>query len=160
MIWRFAGSDWACKAIRFTPTTEGIDMKPSVGRIVHYVSYGTPGGEYPPACRAAMVTDVGAWVTTAETAGPEAERDGVVRSTRTLAQEYHADAVALLVQNPTGVFFNGAGTVPCRYHDVAEAPGDPDCPVDHAAGPHRYCACGWTEATLIGGTWHWPERVE
>jgi len=26
--------------------------------IVHYVSYGTPGGEYPSACRAAIVTDV------------------------------------------------------------------------------------------------------
>jgi len=24
------------------------DQKPSVGRIVHYVSYGTPGGEYQP----------------------------------------------------------------------------------------------------------------
>jgi len=22
-------------------------MKPSIGRIVHYVAYGTPGGEYP-----------------------------------------------------------------------------------------------------------------
>jgi hypothetical protein len=30
--------------------------KPSIGRIVHYVSYGTPGGEYPSACRAAIVT--------------------------------------------------------------------------------------------------------
>lgn len=32
-------------------------MKPSVGRIVHYVSYGTPGGEYPSVCRAAIITD-------------------------------------------------------------------------------------------------------
>lgn len=31
-------------------------MKPSVGRIVHYVSYGTPGGEYASECRAAIVT--------------------------------------------------------------------------------------------------------
>lgn len=31
-------------------------MKPSVGRIVHYVSYGTPGGEYTKECRAAIVT--------------------------------------------------------------------------------------------------------
>ena len=28
--------------------------KPSVGRIVHYLSYGTPGGEYPKACRKAF----------------------------------------------------------------------------------------------------------
>jgi hypothetical protein len=33
-------------------------MKPSVGRIVHYVSYGTPGGEYGSECRAAVVTAV------------------------------------------------------------------------------------------------------
>jgi hypothetical protein len=32
--------------------------KPSVGLVVHYVSYGTPGGEYPKACRAAIVTEV------------------------------------------------------------------------------------------------------
>jgi hypothetical protein len=30
--------------------------KPSVGRIVHYTSYGTPGGEYPSVCRAAVIT--------------------------------------------------------------------------------------------------------
>ncbi len=33
-------------------------MKPSIGRIVHYVSYGTPGGEYPSVCRAAIITAV------------------------------------------------------------------------------------------------------
>ena len=33
-------------------------MKPSVGRIVHYVSYGTLGGEYGKECRAAVVTEV------------------------------------------------------------------------------------------------------
>lgn len=34
-------------------------MKPSVGRIVHYVAYGTPGGEYPAGiCRAAVITEV------------------------------------------------------------------------------------------------------
>lgn len=32
--------------------------RPSVGRIVHYVSYGTPGGEYPSVCRAAVITEV------------------------------------------------------------------------------------------------------
>ncbi|MFK0124874.1 hypothetical protein ACIQSP_16355 [Streptomyces nigra] len=34
------------------------EQQPSVGRIVHYVSHGTPGGEYPKACRAAIVTEV------------------------------------------------------------------------------------------------------
>lgn len=56
-------------------------MQPSVGRIVHYVSYGTPGGEYPSTCRAAVITEV--------TEHPDA--DG---------------AVGLAVLNPTGAFFD------------------------------------------------------
>lgn len=31
---------------------------PSVGRVVHYVSYGTPRGEYTSQCRAAIITEV------------------------------------------------------------------------------------------------------
>lgn len=50
---------------------------PSVGRIVHYVSYGTPGGEYASQCRAAVVTEVAGEGT-----------------------------VSLAVLNPTGTFFN------------------------------------------------------
>jgi hypothetical protein len=56
-------------------------MQPSVGRIVHYVSYGTPGGEYTSQCRAAIVTQV--------TEDPDA-----------------GDAVSLAVLNPEGMFFN------------------------------------------------------
>jgi hypothetical protein len=52
---------------------------PSVGRIVHYVSYGTPGGEYASQCRAAIVTDLYG----------------------------KTDDVGLAVLNPTGMFFNG-----------------------------------------------------
>jgi hypothetical protein len=33
-------------------------VKPSVGRAVHYQSYGTPGGEYESVCRAATITEV------------------------------------------------------------------------------------------------------
>ena len=55
-------------------------MNPSIGRIVHYVSYGTPGGEYPSVCRAAVVTEV--------TEHPDA--DGTV---------------GLAVLNPEGMFF-------------------------------------------------------
>ena len=102
-------------------------MKPSVGRIVHYVSYGTPGGEYASECRAAIVTETDT-----------------------------SDTVGLCVLNPTGQFFNR--TVP--YDTAAGQPGDPDCPNTAVHGsPFRYCACGWTEATKRGGTWHWPERV-
>lgn len=54
--------------------------RPSVGRIVHYVSYGTPGGEFGRECRAAIITEV----------SPDAAED----------------EVALMVANPTGLFFN------------------------------------------------------
>lgn len=65
-----------------------IPQTPSVGRIVHYVSYGTPGGEYQSECRAAIIT---------EGPGPQ------------WAIEQNAteeDTVGLCVLNPTGQFFN------------------------------------------------------
>lgn len=49
----------------------------TVGRIVHYISYGTPGGEFAPEHRAAVVTEV-----------------------------VSENAVGLCVLNPTGMFFN------------------------------------------------------
>lgn len=59
----------------------------AVGRVVHYVSYGTPGGEYPSVCRAAIITEV--------------------------LEPY--PAVSLCVLNPTGMFFNQ--NVPYDDHD-------------------------------------------
>jgi hypothetical protein len=59
----------------------GSDMNPqptSIGRIVHYVSYGTPGGEYPSTSRAAIITDI---------------IEG-------------SSIVSLAVFNPEGMFFN------------------------------------------------------
>lgn len=61
------------------------DQKPSVGRIVHYVSYGTPGGEYTSQCRAAIV------------AGVAGHPDGLGDPT---------NSCDLVVLNPTGLFFN------------------------------------------------------
>lgn len=58
-------------------------MKPSVGRTVHYVSYGTPGGEYGKECRAAIITEVD----DDPPAGAQEE-------------------IGLCVLNPTGQFFN------------------------------------------------------
>lgn len=108
-------------------------MKPSVGRIVHYVSYGTPGGEYPSVCRAAIIAGV-----------PEGKFD-----------DSYPLVVDLVVLNPEGLFFNK-----CPHDEGGETPGDPDCPTPEAHGdPFRYCACGWIEASHRGGTWHWPERV-
>lgn len=107
--------------------------QPTVGRIVHYVSHGTPGGEYGKECRAAIVTEV--------------------------PSETPADVdtpVGLAVLNPTGAFFDRE--VP--YHDGAEQAGSPDCPAAASHGnPFRYCSCGWIEASFKGGTWHWPERA-
>lgn len=57
-------------------------MKPTIGRIVHYVSYGTPGGEYTSECRAAVVTEV---------RYPDLD---------------DPQTVGLCVLNPTGMFFN------------------------------------------------------
>lgn len=104
-------------------------QNPSIGRIVHYTSYGTPGGEYASVCRAAIVTAVG--------------EDG---------------EVSLCVLNPEGLFLNQQ----VRYDGGGETAGDPDlCPDPQRHGsPHRYCVCGWIEASRSGGTWHWPERVE
>jgi hypothetical protein len=109
-------------------------VKPTVGRIVHYVSYGTPNGEYPSTCRAAIVTAIDTY------------QDG---------GDQHIGHISLAVLNPEGMFFNRA----VHHHDGAETPGDPDCTdQDYHGNPHRYCACGWIEASYKGGTWHWPER--
>ena len=105
-------------------------MKPSVGRVVRYVSYGTPGGEYASECRAAVITEV--------------------------APAPVTDVVGLCVLNPTGQFFNRA--VP--FNDGAGKPGKAGCDQPHETGPFRYCPCGWIEPSLVGGTWHWPERVD
>lgn len=113
-------------------------MKPSVGRIVHCTSHGTPPGSgglqaFASACRAAIVTEI----------DQVTQPDG-------------SWSVGLCVMNPTGLFLNQH----VKFHDGAETPGDPECTAPHAAGPHRYCACGWAEASHRGGTWHWPEREQ
>lgn len=115
-------------------------MKPSVGRIVHYVSYGTKNGEYSPECRAGIVTEVGQWVTLTE----ESNMDGgellrmfpslgkvATYNNRVLVQEFHPEACSLSVHNPTGVFFNSGG-VPIEHDEDGKKPG----------------------------SWHWPERVD
>ena len=61
-------------------------QQPSVSQMVHYVSYGTPGGEYVSACRAAVVTEV--------TEHPDADM-----------------TAGLAVLNPEGMFFKRG--VPC-----------------------------------------------
>lgn len=55
-----------------------MEQKPSVGRIVHYQAYGTPGGEFKSVPRAAIITEV--YPNTTE--------------------------VSICVMNPQGLFFN------------------------------------------------------
>lgn len=106
-------------------------QKPSVGRVVHYVSYGTPGGEYGKECRAAIITEVDA---------------------------QDPSKVGLCVLNPTGQFFN-QGVVYHDGAETPGDPNCPNAAAHGPEGPFRYCACGWMEASYTGGTWHWPERV-
>jgi hypothetical protein len=56
---------------------------PGIGQMVHYVSYGTPAGEYGQECRAAIVTAV---------KDPAGQAGGGI--------------VDLCVLNPSGTFFN------------------------------------------------------
>lgn len=70
----------------------------AVGDTVHYVSYGTPNGEYLPECRAAIVTELDK--------NPEENENP--------AHEF----VGLAILNPTGMFFNT-----CRLRDSTDFTG-------------------------------------
>ena len=63
-------------------------MRPTVGRSVHYQSYGTPNGEYLPEPRAAVIT--------------EAQYMGEGEPTPSEV----AYRVSICVLNPEGMFFN------------------------------------------------------
>jgi hypothetical protein len=78
---------------------------PRVGSIVHYVSYGTPGGEYTSQCRAAIVTAV-----------PDILSGGLYGK---------VPDVHLCVLNPEGFFFNQN----VQYDDPADHdPGNGEGP--------------------------------
>jgi hypothetical protein len=81
-----------------------MEQKPSVGRIVHYVSYGTPGGEYVSQCRVAIITEV---------------ISDAVRGENEYGVTTVPAVVSLAVLNPSGMFFNTE--VP--YQGSAEAGG-------------------------------------
>ena len=70
-------------------------MLPGIGDTVHYVSFGTPGGEYGRECRAAIVTEV--------TADPQ-------------------ESAGLCVLNPTGQFFNRAVPYHGGHEPYADEP--------------------------------------
>lgn len=98
---------------------------PSIARTVHYVSYGTPGGEYGKECRAAIVTAVN-----------------------------DDDTVGLCVLNPTGAFFNtevaydsGAGTAGSPDCLDPESHGNPFryCACGWSEGAYRGGTWHWPE---------------
>lgn len=116
------------------------EQRPTVGRPVHYVSHGSPvradGAQaYEPQCRAAIVTEVGAWLDVTVTPGSP---DSTARATRTVDQAFDVTAVHLAVLNPTGEFFRA-----CEY-DPGSVDGD---------GPRPPLCTGLHHE---GGTWHWP----
>jgi len=76
---------------------------PSIGRIVHYVSYGSAGGKFPSVCRAAVITEV-----STEVSGEEADDP--------------ADRIGLAAINPTGMFYHSLADGGCD-HDVNKAGG-------------------------------------
>lgn len=100
---------------------------PLVGSTVHYVSYGTPGGEYTRQCRAATVTEVGAWRTV--------ETIDAGEGARILRQERDKLALSLEVHNPTGLFFN---------ERVEYCPGEISEERTGLCADQSYC----------GGSWH------
>lgn len=84
---------------------------PSVGRVVHYVAYGTPGGEFPAgAHRAAIITEVYFLPL------PEIVDDPV---TKLLVSDIDPSQAGLCVLNPTGLFFHR--NVP--FDPTGETPG-------------------------------------
>lgn len=108
-------------------------LAPRVGGQVHYVSYGTPGGEYASVCRAATIAEVGAWMT----AGNRPEAIDNAGGRRRMVEEcYEPDACALVVTNPTGLFFNT-----CRY-DPGGTSATPGAPA---------------VKSYLAGTWHWAD---
>jgi hypothetical protein len=81
-------------------------MKPSVGRVVHYVSYGTPDGEYTSECRAAIIAEVSPAPSPSLLSGGEIEYMGP------------NNLCALVVLNPSGLFFND-----CEQDEDSKAGG-------------------------------------
>jgi len=118
-------------------------QKPSVCRNVHYVAYGTPGGEFPAGiCRAAIITEINEAMI-AE--GAQFPFDGAGR-------------VGLCVLNPTGQFFNRGvpydpGTERCSCGQT------PDHTVHTSLHPDSHDPVD-VKVRYLPGTWHWPERVE
>lgn len=116
-------------------------MKPYVGQTVHYVARGSADGRFAPACRAAVLTEVGAWVT------GNIDTDPDMRN-RVLTQHWDPNACGVVVLNPTGQFFHPSSDSGCRH--------DTGSPAGSGTGAH----CPVRDRTYPGGTWHHLENAE
>ncbi len=85
-----------------------MSRKPAVGDDVHYVSYGTPGGEFASQCRAAKVTEV-----------------------EFTSRALGGDRVGLIVFNPTGVFLHSIAAGGCVQREDSRPGGSWHWPDHH-----------------------------
>lgn len=99
--------------------------EPTVGRIVHYVSHGTPGGEFGKECRAAIVTEV--------IQQPQPDFDTPAPP----------PVLGLAVVNPTGMFFNQQ----CVYDG---GPAEEEEERRNSAGPWDYAGGTWHWPERVG----------
>ena len=94
-------------------------MQPTIGRIVHYQSYGTPGGEYLPEPRAAVITEVqyvvdneamdqieGTYEYSSGGTGRFVQHIAGVETSTPISELPQKALVGLCILNPTGMFFN------------------------------------------------------
>lgn len=97
--------------------TEAATRTPFVGQTVHYQSYGTPGGEYLPEPRAAIITEATLVADTAEILRRDWVMVGTHPDSITACATHGGERIAreetptthrvsLAVLNPTGVHFN------------------------------------------------------
>jgi len=110
---------------------------PTVGRIVHYVSHGSTAREdgsqvFPSRCQAALVTEVGAWITVDTVAAKSFSRSEG-RPIQHAEQWWFDDALLLTVHTASG-----SHKQVCK-HDELPLSGE--------------------RSTYKPGTWHWPERA-
>lgn len=124
------------------------EQNPSVGRAVHYVSHGSPiradGSQaFTSRCRAATVTEVGQWIAVSIKQPPSFDRSEG-RPIREVEEWFFDDALAMKVENPTGLFFNTGVRYDPAMQDGTPVGSDPDL-----------CDCRAHGA----GTWHWPARI-
>ncbi len=120
-------------------TLPAMSTQPGVGRIVHYVARGSADGVFPPACRAAVVTEV------VHNIAPTRDDTGSITGAT-----WDGSRIGLAVLNPTGLFFDPD----IEYDEGRMVPSERADGL--GAGPRTELCDGQEHR---GGTWHWPART-